>query len=70
MQPCWSLLSRGREDLERVGVGQANDAEMSVIQGRDLLLADAFCHREHRGVDEAESQVGVGSEQFAYPHVV
>lgn len=43
---------------------------MTVIQRRHPALADAFCHRQHRSVDEAESEVRVGRQELTEPDVV
>lgn len=68
-RPC-SRLPHGWEDLQGIGMGESNDSEVPVIQGRDLPLAGALRHRQHGRVDEAESQIGVCDEQFAEPDVV
>jgi len=51
-------------------VVQQNGREMAAVEARYLPLAKAFDHREHGCVDEAESKIGVGAEQFADPDVV
>lgn len=49
---------------------RAHDAEVTVIEGRELRLAEPLGHSQHGAVDEADLQIRVGLEQFADSLVV
>ncbi len=68
-QRLFSLLAGG-EQLEGVGVVKPDDGEMAAVEGRYLTLRKAFDYGEHCRVDEAESEVRVGDQEFAEPDVV
>ncbi|MDQ3678373.1 MAG: hypothetical protein M3401_16505 [Actinomycetota bacterium] len=65
----FSLLAGG-EQLEGVGVVKPDDGEMAAVEGRYLTLRKAFDYGERCRVDEAESEVRVGDQEFAEPDVV
>lgn len=56
--------------MEGVGVAKPDDGEMAAVEGRYLTLPQAFDDGEHCRVDEAQSEVRVGGQEFAEPDVV
>jgi hypothetical protein len=51
-------------------VPRTHDGEVTVIERRELGLAQPLYDSQHGGVDEADAQVGVGFEQLADTRVV
>jgi hypothetical protein len=59
----------GGEQLERVDVGRAYDAEVASIHRGDRCEPETFGDCDDRSVDHAEAEVQVGVDQFdtAFP---
>jgi hypothetical protein len=55
---------------ERLDVSWPQDAEVPVIEGGQLRLAEPLDDREHRGIDEPDVRIGVAIAQFTNSRIV
>jgi hypothetical protein len=60
----------GGHQLQRLDVTRPHRREVAVVQRGQLRLSEALHDRQHRAVDEADFQIGIGREQLGRPLVV
>ena len=62
-QPAAAESSTSREQFECGGVSWSNDGEVPVVQRGDLCRSESFGDRHDRCVDNAEGEIGIGSDE-------
>lgn len=54
------------QEFQRINVPGPDDGEVPMVEGGDLMHAEALSYRDHRGVSGTEQEIGVGLDKIGH----